>query len=332
MARLTSRTVAGVRRAWRRLDPAAQLEDQYATDVAPKVLAVTAAAQVAAAREADAYVEQVLAELDFPTPDPLGLINPAALAGWAGDGRPSASMFASSIGTVRDRADKISERAPDRPVDPKLFYFGDSDLAQALAEVERDIDAYAATIVADTVRAFESVAMAAEPAVTHYVRMVEPGACSRCVILAGRRYLMSEPFERHPRCRCTHIPATLAATSTPVSSPQAYFDSLDATEQDRVFTAAGAQAVRDGADIAQVVNARRGMERAQVFGRDVHLTREGITVRGRYGNARGQLEKSRGRRYRATNQIRLMPESILAVAGDDAAERVRLLKLHAYLG
>jgi len=33
-----------------------------------------------------------------------------------------------------------------------------------------------------------------------YVRMVQAGACSRCIILAGKRYGKVTPFARHPRC------------------------------------------------------------------------------------------------------------------------------------
>ena len=33
-----------------------------------------------------------------------------------------------------------------------------------------------------------------------YVRMVQAGACSRCIILAGEKYGKQTPFARHPRC------------------------------------------------------------------------------------------------------------------------------------
>lgn len=42
------------------------------------------------------------------------------------------------------------------------------------------------------------------------------------------------------------------------TGPGDYFESLDRAEQDKIFTKAGAQAIRDRADINQVVNARRG--------------------------------------------------------------------------
>ena len=345
LAALTGIAAAAARRAWRKLDARGAIEDQYATEVGPQLTAVMLAAQVAAARESDDYLPRVLRELAFPKQRPLGRIVPQSMAGWAGDGRPVDSLFASNIGGVRIRAAELRgdptptvRTVPDVEDPLARLFAGDQTMKQALDEFERTVNAQVVTLIADTARAFEGVGMAATPSVTHFVRMIEPGACSRCVVLAGRRYKLSEGFDRHPDCRCTHIPATLAATDTVVSSPEAYFDSLTPAEQDQVFTPAGAQAIRDGADISQVVNARRGMERAQVYGHDVLITSEGATRRGvgykalnaRFRDADRDTRRFK-ERYRRTTNVRLMPESILAVAGDDVTERVRLLKLHGYL-
>ena len=110
-------------------------------------------------------------------------------------------------------------------------------------------------------------------------------------------------------CDCRHIPATERTARHLTTDPRAYFDSLDAAQQDRIFTKAGAQAIRDGADEAQVVNARRGMTTAQVGGERVLTTKAGAT---------------RGR-------IRLMPETIMQIAGGDRSKAIRLLRLHGYL-
>lgn len=110
-------------------------------------------------------------------------------------------------------------------------------------------------------------------------------------------------------CDCRHIPATESTARHLTTDPRAYFDSLDAAQQERIFTKAGAQAIRDGADAAQVVNARRGMTTAQVGGERVLATRAGAT---------------RGR-------IRLMPETIMQIAGGNRREAIRLLRLHGYL-
>jgi hypothetical protein len=68
--------------------------------------------------------------------------------------------------------------------------------------------------------------------------------------------------------------------------PNAYFRSLSTQDQDRIFTNAGAQALRDGADMGRVVNARRGMSdnglttsearRGLGLGRSARLTPQGI--------------------------------------------------------
>src|SRR5690606_25790677 len=100
---------------------------------------------------------------------------------------------------------------------------------------------------------------------------------SRCVILAGRFYRKNTGFQRHPGCDCRHIPASESVAGDLAVDPRAYFDSLTEAEQDKAFTKAGAEAIRAGADIGQVVNARRGMYTAQ----GQLLTREGTTSRGR---------------------------------------------------
>ena len=61
-----------------------------------------------------------------------------------------------------------------------------------------------------------------------------------------------------------------------MSDPYEYFESLSEAEQDRIYTKAGAQAIRDGGDIFQVVNSRRGMKYA---GESSDGTRRGQRVR-----------------------------------------------------
>jgi hypothetical protein len=78
---------------------------------------------------------------------------------------------------------------------------------------------------------------------------------------------------------------------------------MDAAEQDRVFGKGGAQAIRDGADMAKVVNARRGM----------------VTAEGRLFTTEA-----------AGRTPRLMPEQIYR----DAASRedaIRLLRRFGYI-
>lgn len=344
--RLQAVTIGSVRRAWRRLEPGDRLEQQYREDVGPKIAAVAVAAQMAATRESDAYVADVLNELAFGPPVESGVVNPRSLAGVAGDGRPVESLFATSVGRARAVASTID--APERAA-----------TQQGLDEALKFIEMAAETLVADAARAAEAVAFAPREWVTGYVRMLNPPSCSRCAVLAGRFYLWNDGFERHPRCDCLHIPASEAVEGDYRLSPERYFDSLptaaelderypdltvearreaDLISQEDVFTVAGAKAIREpGVEINQVVNARRGMRKAQVYGHDVLITNEGTTRR---GLAYGSLSRSRGResdvrrsgeRYFRTTAVRLMPESIFEIANGDRAEALRLLRLHGYL-
>ena len=117
---------------------------------------------------------------------------------------------------------------------------------------------------------------------------------------------------------------------------QTYFGSLSRREQDRIFTAAGARAIRDGADITSVVNARRGMYTASAYGRRLGATREGATVRGAFYRseraraiARGQVPASIGRAYRLRTP-RLMPEQIYQLAGS-RDEAIAMLRRFGYI-
>ena len=284
------------------------LERQYAGDVGPKVTALVVAAQIATTRESDKYVSEVLNQMDFGPPVEAGVLIPNSLAGVTGDGRPVASLLATSVG----RARAVASRS-----------VSDEAMGTGLQSAQDFMDEVIQTILADTARAAEIAAMAPREWVTGYIRVAEPGACSRCIVLAGKFYLFNEGFERHPSCRCNHLPApedkARVRALIGVNSPQRYFDSLSTEEQNRTFTEAGADAIREGADISQVVNARRGMSKAQVLGRSLLVTTEGTTRR---GVARSRM---------GNRAARLMPESIFKIAGDDRSEAIRLLRLYGYL-
>ena len=160
------------------------------------------------------------------------------------------------------------------------------------------------TAVADAGRNADGVAFATEPKVRGYVRQTEPDACARCIILAGRRYRTNDGFLRHPNCLCEHVP--IIAGGEPASHQDVYelFDALSESEQDRIFTQAGAQAIRDGADMYQVVNARRGMSTTE--GGSL-ATSEGMTRTrsGGYRGAAGQIMQRNNVRG-----ARMMPEEI----------------------
>jgi hypothetical protein len=192
---------------------------------------------------------------------------------------------------------------------------------------------------------------------TLYVRVVEPGACSRCIVLAGADQF--KPFKRHPACKCTCQPVPYEDASIPASrTPQGVFDSLSGADQERAFGKAGAQAIRDGADIGQVQSARRGaagigyshrmptgsqwnrMQKTTIGRRpdgtpvQVYTTSEGATARGAFYKQQSKTtatQRLAGARYKSTTRVRLMPESIAEIAGDDFELRKAFLRDAGYL-
>lgn len=295
---------------------------------AVEVAQIVAAFQLLAARDAVASVPNMLAEQGIPD-EPVATVATASLAGVASDGRTLEGLFAQAS----------------------------SPFALSMM---------VATQVQDAARGAASVATAVRPNVTGYVRMLNPPSCSRCAILAGKFYKWNDGFQRHPKCDCRHIPSTEDRAGDLTTNPDAYFHSLpgaadlekrypDLTiaarreagvySQEDIFTKAGAQAIRDGGDISQIVNARRGMStaaidvtgrpvgriaRVDVYGRPAFITREGITSRGVAGRNLGNLEKQAGRKYRASKTPRLMPESIYEVA-KDRDDAIRLLRRFGFI-
>lgn len=330
---------AAAQTLWSRVVPAAIAESWAA--LLPTLLSVVSAAQVVAAGGAGAYLLD-LAEAFGLRPRPAGKVNPTAFAG-ASDGRPLDSLLYQPA--IRALSTIQAGATTDR----------------ALTTGAAELDMIVRTQVADAGRTADGVALTSHREFGGYGRMLVPPSCSRCVILAGRIYKWNAGFERHPRCDCRHIPVPEDAGADLTTDPRAYFDSLSEAEQDKVFTKAGAQAIRDGADIGQVVNARRGahgltpagaritaeeaqllrggrrrghLERTDVFGRQLFVTSDGVTVRGAAGVRLGARETGRrraGQRYRSARAPRLMPESIYEIAGDDRDEAIRLLRRFGYI-
>ncbi len=289
-------------------------------------------------------------------PPAAGLLNPAALAGIASDGRDLLSLLQIPVITA-----KTAIR--DGASTPRAMAIGGAHLQTIVR-----------TQVSDAGRVADSVSTIARED-SRWVRVLYGNSCSRCVVLAGRIYPSRADFERHPRCDCYSVPVSTARNAEDaglITNPRAYFDSLSEADQNRVFTKAGAEAIRHGADISQVVNARRGaaglapaggrltaeekkaigsgrLQTTNVFGQQIYITTEGTTRRGYYG----QLAAQRGTRMKAesaetvTRQSRngavqrmvqrqraqvprLMPESIFQLA-KDRDDAIRLLKLYGYL-
>lgn len=309
----------------------------------PAVLTILEPAQLLAASAADAYLDD-LADAYDTDGRRTGRLRPASLAGVASDGRDLATlMYQPAITSLQ----AIQQGA---------------SVPQAMASGRLQLDMISRTQVADAGRAADAAALVARAEMAGYVRVLSPPSCSRCVILAGRFYGWNAGFNRHPRCDCVHVASPNRRTGDDLTTkPRGYFDSLSEAEQDRAFTKAGAEAIRLGADPAQVVNARRGaagltpagaritaeearllrggrdigrLQPVDVFGRPLFVTTEATTVRGTAGVRLGAKETGRkkvGARYRSARPPRLMPESILQIAGNDRQEALRLLKRFGYI-
>jgi len=279
---LARRTALELARLWRAIE-SGNIAASWGA-LLPQAVAVLGTSQATAAASAGVYVDDVLAESGVAV-EAAGRIAPGAFAGIASDGRPLASLLLqpvlTTLGQIRQGA---------RP-------------AQALSSGRFVLDLISRTQVADAGRVAVGTAIAARPEVRGYVRMVVGKTCSRCLILAGRRYRWNQGFLRHPRCDRRHIPVAEYAPDDVSTDPKAYFDSLDPAGQDELLGKAGAQAVREGADMAKVVNARRGMQTA---------------------DGRLYTTEAAGRRPR------LMPEQIFRDARD-REDAIRLLRLHGYI-
>lgn len=303
--------------------------------VAPRVESVVSDAQVAAAGLSSAYVSNALRQQEA---EPVAaLIVPEAFGGVTREGREVAPELYAAVTTTKSL---ISRGV---------------GVGQAFRAGAAFMSVMASTLVRDAGRSADRT-LSAGKGVLRSVRVVSPGACSRCAILAGVTGYRTD-FKRHPGCRCTSMPIRdgEGAPDGFFNSTDDYFDSLSKAEQDRVFTKAGAGAIRAGADPAKVVNARRGAygvsynsrgtgravpgrltpvtigRRADGTAIQVFATTEGTTSRGAF--ARGQAMSPNvlpGDRYRRTKSLRLMPEQIMQMSDDPALIR-ELLKQYGYI-
>lgn len=235
-----------------------------------------------------------------------GAANPAAFAGVASDGWPLWSLLRSPAITA------LTVIARGMAVNT------------AMERASRQLGMIVGTQIQDAGRVADGAGVAAREGVG-YVRELRTPSCSRCVVLAGKYYRWNVGFRRHPRCDCTHRPAT-NSSDAPRFDEKVYFHSLSTADQNRTFTIAGAQAIRDGADIGQVINARRGMTAAGTI--------EGTTKRGLAGQRAAGLGDSftKGNatsRYTRTG-ARLMPEQIYAMSST-RADAVKALRAAGFI-
>jgi hypothetical protein len=310
------------------------LSESWAAGGGANLTRIVGQAQLTAASEAAPYLADLAAAQGVAAGRLLAAAVVAdALSGIASDGRPLMSLLFLPVLLV------------------KRLISGGAKLGDALAQGRRMTVMLAGTQVADAGRAAVTVGMTADPGWVSYVRILRLPSCARCIILAGREYRWSEGFARHPVCDCYHLavhrdsPERLLA-----QTPAEVFESLTREDQDKVFGKAGAESIRLGANPGQVVNARKGMKTATVYGRQAQVTTTGTTSRAHAGRrlieqgARTQRQaeefatrltregpEQRRLSRRRVMTPRLMPEEILRAANGDRDEAVRLLYRFGYL-
>lgn len=237
----------------------ADLSGSWAAQV-PLLVPALSAVQVKAAAAGASYGAATLAGQGLYEA-PKHFVDPGAFGGFASDGRGLEGLLYGAVPHV------------------KVLIAGGMDPGRALKSGGSFLTTVTRTQVADAGRGAAGVDTVARPRVS-YVRMLNPPSCSRCSILAGRIYRWNAGFQRHPKCDCVHVQTTATAAAESeglIHDPYEYFRGLPESEQDRVYTRAGAQAIRDGGDIFQVVNSRRGMQPGGL------ITTEGTSRRGNFG-------------------------------------------------
>jgi len=286
-AALAEATARSVLAEWAKVSPEAVARDWGR--LLPRVTAYVQAGQLHAAEGTHTFMKELLG----PDVD-VAQVVPEQFASQTPEGRDAMGLLARAIPTaLRSRSAGLSPRA-------------------AMARGAAFLDMVVRTVVSDTGRQSDQAAMVGTRAVTSYVRVVELPACSRCIILAGREYSVSQGFLRHPRCDCTMEPV-VKRRKAPVLDAEDLFESMTPEQRRKTFGEAGTRAIDDGARISSVVNARKGMAQVEMFGRTVQATYTGT----------GSRKKKR--------PPRLMPEEIYRLAGDDRNQAIRLLYKNGYL-
>ena len=289
MQRVQSVAVLAAQRAWASVDPT-NLSNSWLAAL-PELTAAVSVLQVKAATLGAAYGADTLASQGlYEAPD--AFVDPNGFRGFAADGRDLDGLLYSAVPRT------------------KRLIGGGMEAGAALAHGRQYLSMLVQTTVADAGRAAAGVDTASRKGIG-YVRMLNPPSCARCSILAGRFYRWNAGFRRHPKCDCVHVQTNARAAAESeglVHDPYEYFQSLSRDEQDRAYTKAGAQAIRDGGDIFQVVNSRRGMNVAGM------KTTEGTSRFGNFGK-----------------RVRLTPEAIYKLNGDNRAAALKDLEKYGYI-
>lgn len=198
--RITRKTVNRIQVLWRLLD-ASDLSGSWDAGIGRRMVEAVTAGQLASAQLADSYVDAVV---DAEEADPVraGRVRPSAFAGAAADGRSLESlMYLSVIGT--------KERIGRGLGTPDALMAG---LRHALT--------LSSSEVTQAGRGAVGASMAGKRTIQGYVRVVQPPACSRCIILAGKEFGWNAGFQRHPRLPLRLCPPADDADRTAPGPPR----------------------------------------------------------------------------------------------------------------
>lgn len=304
LARLCLLAVKAADKTWKGVDPRRVRDSWNQTNV--DFITLFAALQTRAASDAIDSSTLMLAEQDdYVRPD--GIANPMAFGtGFAPSGIDLESYFSIPV---------------TRTLQAIKSGVGESDAMQIGRATLRQMSTQA---LEDTSVSAMGVSITQRAGVG-YVRVESPDCCPRCAILAGKYFRHSQNFLRHPKCHGTTIPCKgrdKAEKQGWITDPMDRFNRMSEAEQDRVFGHADAQAIRDGADIYQVVNAHRGM-RPVGRGNISMTTSEGTS---RYGWSRMIRKYEYGQKQRR----RLTPEGIYSF-NLPREQTIELLKREGYI-
>lgn len=272
-------------RSWKRVD-ADRIAASWLEQL-PELTEAVSGFQYKAAVSASEYGALALAEQGVYGP-PSAFVDPKAFAGVSPDGRSLESLL--NQPSIRARS---------------LIGKGLS-VEDAIVAGQLYLGTIVRTLIADTARQAASVDLAVRKGYG-YTRVIVGETCKDCVILAGKFYKWNAGFLRHPNDDCIHVPTTMPLSEKAITDPYEHFRSMSEAEQNKFWGEDDAQAIRDGADIYQVYNARRG------------ASRDGMTTL--YSTLKRGL---------MPNQVRLTPDAIYKQA-TSRAEALRLLEANKYI-
>lgn len=273
--------LAAVNNIWNTIDPARAQESWVDQRADERLLVTVSTGQSSLAQHSGDYVSAAV-RVQNAQPDPDGQPNPFSFAGIASDGRGLGTLLLSPLIELEEKL--------ARGWEPK----------KAHASAGASLNTIVHTQVVDAGRAATATAMVADRKVKYWVRTLTPPSCGRCAALAGKTYDVQAAFFRHPACDCHVVPGVENVAGDLRTNPHLYFESLSEPDQNKYFGAGRAQAIRLGADLNTVVNAR--------------AAKSGLSAPGLF-----------------TKSGRMMPAAIIAAGGGDRDATVKLLRQHGFL-